>query len=101
MEIAEIVAEVECAAECYSWGPQLLTRWLSVSKLPPQAVAALEELARGTNAPRSAGFQDDALSREVVSLVNEGATPNEIRRRLEAVCAQQAVWMSAQESHAA
>jgi hypothetical protein len=90
METQAFAREVEDAAECFSWGPSVLRKWLVARERSSAFEQALQELVNGAD-PESAARAvlltgSDGLSAQTletaVRLVFEGATPNTIRARL-------------------
>jgi hypothetical protein len=87
VEVDELATQVEDAADCFSWGPDILRRWLAMSSLPSPTIEALMALADGmcpTEAFSSVVPPAGTLTREIVQIVSEGPTPNQIRARLKA-----------------
>ncbi len=90
VDAAMFSREVEDAAECFSWSPCLLARWLETSRLPGDVNGALGLLASGLPvqeveerlAHKGWGSGIRTLPSNVMRIVAAGPTPNEIRRRV-------------------
>src|SRR4051794_29164568 len=91
MDLTELSLQVEDAAECFSWGPGVLRKWLQAHPAESPFTKGLRALADGRTLDQasatirqmaSAAKPELFVYEVALQLVVEGATPNVIRRRL-------------------
>jgi hypothetical protein len=89
MNVQALAPEVDEAAECFSWGPSVLRKWIAARPQLDAFESALLRLADGSldaalkiiESSELSG-SEKSLASEAVRLVACGTTPNQTRARL-------------------